>query len=228
MPQTETPTAPPKPPSNRRAKLVVWILLAVVVIAAVIGYLASRESAEPEAPADGPQVVREDSHVLSQAPDETAVLVEFLDFECESCRAAYPVVEHLRSKYGQNVTIVNRYFPLPGHRNSMNAAVAVEAAAQQGSYEAMYSKMFETQADWGESADDKSALFRTYAEGLDLDMAAYDSAVEDPATQERVKADIADGTALGVAGTPTFFLDGKPLEVGNLEEFEARIAEAAK
>lgn len=136
-------------------------------------------------------------------------------------------MEELRAEYGDNVTFINRYFPLPGHKNSMNAALSVEAAAQQGQYEAMYRKMFDTQKQWGESADDQSALFRTYAEDLGLDMAAYDAAVADPATRERIEVDKADGQALGVSGTPTFYLDGKLLEPKTLDEFRSLVEAAA-
>src|SRR5690606_32214230 len=176
-PTTSTTRAP------KKTKIVVWILLAVAVIAAVIGYFVAQNNstaatpAATDAAATEQQVVRENSRVLSQAPDENAVLVEFLDFECEACGAAYPFVEELRAEHSDNVTFVQRYFPLPGHLNSMNAAVAVEAAAQQDAYDDMYKKMFDTQTQWGESADNKSALFRTYAEDLGLDMAAYDTAV---------------------------------------------------
>lgn len=223
-PTTSTTRAP------KKTKIVVWILLAVAVIAAVIGYFVAQNNstaatpAATDAAATEQQVVRENSRVLSQAPDENAVLVEFLDFECEACGAAYPFVEELRAEHSDNVTFVQRYFPLPGHLNSMNAAVAVEAAAQQDAYDDMYKKMFDTQTQWGESADNKSALIRTYAEDLGLDMAAYDTAVADPATEERVKLDIADGKALGVTGTPTFFLDGKMLNVQSLDEFKAAVA----
>ena len=124
-------------------------------------------------------------------------------------------------------SFVHRYFPLPGHRNSMNAALAVEAAAQQGQYEAMYQRMFETQAEWGESAEDQSAVFRGFAEDLGLDMAAFDAAVADPATQERVELDVADGEALGVAGTPTFYLDGEVLNPESLEAFRDAVETAA-
>nr|WP_245356942.1 thioredoxin domain-containing protein [Paeniglutamicibacter kerguelensis] len=210
-------------------------MLAAVVVAAIVGYVvaqnnartAAHEASEASASVTEAPVVRDNSRVLSQAPKEKAVLVEFLDFECESCGAFYPIIEELRGEYSENVTFVQRYFPLPGHLNSMNAAVAVESAAEQGAYEPMYKKMFETQAQWGESADNKSAVFRTYAEDLGLDMAAYDHAVGDPSTQDRVKLDIADGKALGVSGTPTFFLEGKMLTVQSLEQFVAAIAEAA-
>ncbi|GAA5226765.1 DsbA family protein [Paeniglutamicibacter antarcticus] len=225
-PAPSTTRAPKKP------KIVVWILLAIAIVAAVIGYFVAQNNspaADPAATEAGMegQLVRENSRVLSQAPDEKAVLVEFLDFECEACSAAYPFIEELRAEYSQTVTFVQRYFPLPGHMNSMNAAVAVEAAAQQDAYEDMYKKMFDTQVQWGESADNKSALFRTYAEDLGLDVAVYDAVVADPSTEERVKLDIADGKALGVTGTPTFFLDGKILNVQSLEQFKDAVAATA-
>ncbi len=120
------------------------------------------------------RLVRPDSHRLDVVADGKATFVEFLDFECESCRAAFPVVEQLRKKYAGKVTFVVRYFPLPGHFNAERAARAVEAAAQQGKFEQMYRKMYETQAAWGEQqlpADDR---FRGFAKELGLDLAAFD------------------------------------------------------
>ena len=213
---------------------IVWIVITVLVLGALTGILIAKNSAQNKtglAAAPGPeavqgQVVRPNSHVLSKAPEEKAVLVEFLDFECEACGSIYPFVEELRKEYGQNVTFVQRYFPLPGHRNSMNAAVAVEAAAEQGKYEQMYQKMFDTQKQWGESQDDYSELFRDYDKELGLDMKAYDASIADPATQQRVSQDLTDGKALGITGTPTFFLDGQLLQIQTAEQFEAAIKSA--
>lgn len=220
--------APQSQATSRKAKTIVWVTLAVLVVVGVMVFLIARaqsltEQSEPEAV----EVVREDSIVLSQAPNEQAVLVEFLDYECEACGAFYPVVEQLRAEYAETVTFVHRYFPLPGHVNSMNAAIAAEAAAQQGQYEAMYQLLFETQTQWGEATEDHSEVFRGFAEELGLEMTAYDAAVADPATRARVEADIADAMALGVSGTPTFFLDGQPMSVDSLEQFQAEIAAAA-
>ena len=226
MSTTASPPTPKQKPS--KAKIIVWVLLVAVVAAVAIPILIARANSTPETVPQGQgQVVRENSRVLSQAPYEQAVLVEFLDYECEGCRAAYPVIEELRAEYADTVTFVHRYFPLPGHRNSMNAALAVEAAAQQGQYEAMYQRMFETQEQWGESAEDQSAVFRGFAEDLGLDMAAFDAAVADPATQERIELDVADGEALGVGGTPTFFLDGEVLNPESLEGFRDAVETAA-
>ncbi|MBB5748005.1 thioredoxin domain-containing protein [Micrococcus sp. TA1] len=238
-----TPTGNP-PRTSKKAKVIVWAVLAALVLVGVVAFFAARAQSTPDtAPAQAGQtassgsgqtaasqaapVVRPDSRVLSQAPNEQAVLVEFLDFECEGCKAAYPVVEELRAEYADTVTVVHRYFPLPGHPNSMTAAVAVEAAAQQEAYEAMYQRMFETQEQWSHSAEDRSPVFRGYAEELGLDMAAYDAAVADPATRARIEADVADGIALGVQGTPTFFLDGQLLTLNTLEQFRAELDAAA-
>lgn len=235
------PNATPSPNRQRRAKIVVWVLLALVIVGGTIGYFVARGATTPPqeaSPSTGQesgqptqeagQLVRENSRVLSQAPNEKAVLVEFLDFECEGCAAAYPFIEELRTEYADTVTFVNRYFPLPGHPNSVTAAVAVEAAAQQDAYEPMYQRMFETQTEWSHTTEDRSDVFRGYAEDLGLDMAAYDAAVADPATRERVELDVADGTALGVSGTPTFYLDGEQLAPSTLEEFTAAIEAAVQ
>lgn len=186
---------------------------------------AAAPAAPSGAPAGGgePALVRPDSHRLSTAPDGRVTLVEFLDFECESCRAVYPVVEQLREQYRGRVTFVLRYFPIPSHANAENAAIAVEAAAQQGRLEAMYRRMYDTQAEWGEQRDSKAATFRGFAQALGLDMAAYDRAVADPATLERVRRDRDDGAALGVRGTPTFFLNGQQLQPRTAQDLKASL-----
>ena len=158
------------------------------------------------------QVVRADSHVLGEKADTGVEFVEFLDFECEGCRAAYPAVEQLRKDYAGRVTFVARYFPMPGHFNAERAARAVEAAAAQGKYEAMYARMYETQEQWGEQQVPLDDFFRGFAEDLGLDMTKFDRDYADPATVARIKKDQADGLALGVQGTPTFFINGQQIQ----------------
>nr|WP_083976591.1 thioredoxin domain-containing protein [Herbidospora sakaeratensis] len=205
--------------ARRRARLVsVGVVgLFAVVIAAFLVFDRTQTAS-----ADG-SYVREDSHVLSKAADGKVTLVEFLDFECEACRAYFPVVEELRKKFEGRVTFVARYFPIPSHFNAERAARAVEAAAQQGRFEDMYKRMFETQQQWGEQRVPADPLFRTFAEELKLDLAAWDKAYADPATLERIRKDQADGEALGVSGTPTFFLNEKKIQPESAEAFEAAL-----
>lgn len=204
---------------SRNLKLSVSLtVLVVLVLAAVFVWTAGRSEAEPvaapatAAPASDAQSVREDSYVLGEPGTTRVTLVEFLDFECEGCRAAYPLVEQLRQDYAGRVTFVVRYFPLAGHLNAMNAALAVEAAAQQGKFEDMYARMYATQTSWGDQQVSHADTFRGFAGDLGLDLAAYDKAITDPASRARVEKDVADGLGLGVQGTPTFFLDGRQLQ----------------
>ena len=220
-------------PAARRATLITVLvaafIAAMIVVVISVATRAPVLSPSGEAGATPPtaQVLRDDTHILVDAGPDAPVLVEFLDFECEVCGAFFPIVEDLKAEYGDRVTFAFRYFPLPGHGNSVTSALAVEAAAQQDALEPMFQRMFETQAQWGERGDESQApLFRTYAEELGLDMAAYDAAVADPATLARTQADFDEGRALGVGATPTFFLDGVALELQSFDDVEAALRAA--
>lgn len=214
----------------RRTNLIVSIAV-VVAVAVVVGVVAltsgGEEQAAGDSAGDGPaaatQLVRPDSYKLGTAGDGKVTLVEFLDFECEACRAAFPIVEQLRETYQGRVTFVARYFPIPSHFNAERAARAVEAAGQQDQFEPMYKKMYETQEQWSEQQVPKDDVFRGFAQDLGLDMAKWDKDYNDPATLERIKADVADGQALGVQGTPTFFLNGEKIEPKSADDFTKAI-----
>lgn len=193
--------------------VVAIIMFAVLVASSIIDQRSSRN------PAAEASILRADSHRLSSPVDGKVTLVEFLDFECEACGAAYPFVEQLREKYSDRVTFVVRYFPLPGHRNAKNAAHAVEAAARQGEFEAMYERMFETQSEWGEAQDSKASLFRSYAADLGLNMERFNADVASASVASRVQKDLDDGLALGVSGTPTFYLNGERLQPQSTDAF---------
>ncbi|MEO5314366.1 thioredoxin domain-containing protein [Pseudarthrobacter sp. CC12] len=230
MSQRKATSAAPADPA-KRARTVIWILLGVILAAGAIWYAVftlNKPAPVAVQPVADAQLVRENSHRVTAPATEKAQLVEFLDFECEACKAAEPVVAELKAEFGDRITVVHRYFPLSAHRNSGQAALAVEAAAQQGKYEQMAAKMFETQPQWGEKQDSQAPLFRTFAEELGLDLTAYDAAVANEATKDRIRQDIADGKALGVTGTPTFFLNGEKLTPNTMEEFRQKLADAAQ
>lgn len=97
-----------------------------------------------------------------------------------------------------------------------------------GKYEQMAAKLLKTQPQWGEKQDSQAALFRTFAQDLGLDLAAYDAVVADEKTEDRIRRDVTDGTALGVTGSPTFFLDGEKLILNSEEGFRQKLTDAAK
>lgn len=198
------------------------LLTAFVIAVTAIGTLVHLSIRERDVPSPavpsvaGPsvagQVVRDNSHRLNSVPGSNVTFVEFLDFECEGCRAMYPAIEQLRATYGDRVNFVIRYFPLRGHYNAERAARAVEAAAQQGKLEPMYKKMYDTQSQWGEKRVPADDVFRGFATELGLNINTFNKAYAAAATAERVQLDVTDGRALGIDSTPTFFLNGQRLQ----------------
>lgn len=199
--------------------LMLLALIAVVAIANLGGDGDSTAAPVPSSEAE--RLVRPDSQRLSTANDGKVTFVEFLDFECEACGAAYPAIEQLRDDYDGRVTFVVRNFPL--HKNSEAAARAAEAAAAQGKFEEMYDMLFQTQPQWAEKSSSQEAVFFGYAEQMGLDMTQFRAVYGDPATIDKVRRDKADGVELGVQGTPTFFLNGDKVEVSSFAELVAKI-----
>lgn len=220
--------------TERRVRRIVLAVIGVVLVAAW-AYAATQLTRPQEAAVTTPTpstttsadlTVREDSRRLNDVPDAKVTFVEFLDFECEACGAAFPAIEELRRTYGNRVNFVIRYFPIQSHFNALRAARAVEAAAQQGQLEAMYTKMYQAQTEWAEQQVPKDDVFRAYAQELGLDMTAWDAAYNAPATTDRIQSDVQDGLSMGVQGTPTFFLNGKLIEPQSFGELQTLIQQA--
>jgi protein-disulfide isomerase len=174
---------------NARLSLVIVAVVAVVVA----GFLLFNRNDTTAAPSGGGGKVS---------------VVEYLDLECPSCRAAHPGVEKLKGEYGDRVTFTIKHFPIPSHRNAELAAVAVEAAGAQGKRDEMFKLMFSSQQEWGGRQTSQRAVFVQFAQQLGLDPAAFEKALDDSALREQVLASRTEGAKLGVTGTPTFFING--------------------
>lgn len=134
----------------------------------------------------------------------TVALVEYGDFACPYCANAYRPVKAALARLDGRVDFAFRHFPLPDrHPHALRAAQAAEAARAQGRFEAMHDALFEHR----EHLEDDD-LRRYAAEiGLDVERFAADLASERHA--EAVLAQRREGEALGVTGTPAFFIDGE-------------------
>lgn len=158
----------------------------------------------------------------SRGPDGALVtVIVFTDFQCPYCSRAAETVEALRARYPDELRVVFKHFPLPMHPHAMPASeAAVEAFVQGGEdgFWRMHDRLFATQR--GLSLDD----LVDDASALGLDSGRLGAAVEAQVHAPAIEADIALGTASGVTGTPTFFLNGTRL-VGapRLEAFAAAV-----
>lgn len=197
----------------KNLKVVIGILLAIVIIFIFTksGYkTAGDEPAKQSSTSATLQVVADDWVYGNKEGKVT--LIEYLDFECEACGAFYPMTTKLKEEYKDDMQFVVRYFPLPGHKNSMTAAKSVEAAGKQGKFWEMYSTLFENQKEWGEKSAPDQAQFEKYAVQIGLDVEQWKKDVNDPAIEARVKRNYDQAVALNLQGTPSFFLNGKKIE----------------
>ncbi len=191
------------------------IVLAVLALGVILFNLEPTASENSSKVADAGKLIREDSYRWGNK-DSKVTIVEFLDFQCEACRAAHPVTKRLRAEYGDKINFVQRYFPLPSHKNSKVAALAAAAAGEQGKYWEMQDKLFENQDAWGSdqrpvSQNKAVEMFKGYALELGLDAAKFNQSIKDEQFMPMIQRDVADGNTLNVNSTPTFFFNGETL-----------------
>jgi protein-disulfide isomerase len=159
-------------------------------------YKAETLLSEPrtEVAADGP----------AKGPATAPVtIVEFSDFECPFCARVVPTLDQVKEKYGDQVRLVFRQFPLDMHPNAAKAAEAALCAQDQGKFWEMHDAMF---------ADQKKlavADLKATAGTLGLDAAAFGSCLDSGKHAAQVKADLKAGTLAGVSGTPALFVNGR-------------------
>lgn len=140
---------------------------------------------------------------LRGSPDAPVVLVEYGDFECPHCGAAYGVVKKLEKDLPDTLAVVFRQFPLVNvHPNAQLAAEAAEAAGAQGRFWKMHDMLFEHQ-DALAPAD-----LMKYAAALHLDRKRFASDLSGHVFLSKIQDDMKGGLQSGVQGTPTFFING--------------------
>jgi len=135
--------------------------------------------------------------------DAPVTIVEYSDFECPFCARVLPTLQQVTETYGDQVRIVYRDYPLAIHANAQLAAEAAQCAHLQDQFWAYHDKLFENQR-----ALDEAAL-KKYAADLELDTKQFTQCLDERTQQAGVVAETSQGNALGVTGTPAFFINGR-------------------
>ncbi len=168
--------------------------------------------------------VEEVSHVLGN-PDAEVTLVEYSDLQCPACASFQPVVDEVVEVYGDRIRFEYRHFPLPIHPYANDAALAAEAAAQQGEFFAYANLLFSNQSQWSNSSNPQG-FFESYAEELNLDIDEFKRHQDSSILKDKVRSDTNEGRELGVNATPTFFLNGEKMNIETYEDFIMQVAAA--
>ncbi|MGH1341696.1 MAG: DsbA family protein [Nannocystales bacterium] len=142
------------------------------------------------------------SHVRGRR-DALVTLIAFTDYQCPFCKRVQPTLEALRKQYGRNIRLVHKHNPLPMHNRALPAAVAAEAAGNQGKFWEMHERL------WEDPRALTDETIEQYARELGLNMQRFRRDLKDPSIVKRIEAEQKQGTVVGARGTPAFFVNGK-------------------
>ena len=147
-------------------------------------------------------------HDHSKGPANAPVtLVEYGDFECPGCGAAYPIVNLVVQHFGPKLQFVFRHFPLTQvHPNAEPAAESAEFAGAHGRFWEMHDGIYENQDRLG------PPLLFALAGALQLSELELRNALESEKYAPEIKSDFLGGVRSGVNGTPSFFINGRQHE----------------
>jgi protein-disulfide isomerase len=199
------------------------LLVAVAVVAGVLIWKGTRPGPGEASTAGAPPVAftAADSAFrgYAQGSDSAPVeIVEYADLQCPHCGefavVQFPTIREQLISTGR-VRWRMRDFPL-NFSWSRVSALAAQCAGEQGRYWEMVDAMYQAQSDWGRSTKNPSGQFRDMARRVGVDGNRFDACVDSHRYDGRIEASRAQGQALGVSGTPTFFVNGRMKTDNNL------------
>jgi protein-disulfide isomerase len=140
----------------------------------------------------------------SKGPDNAPVtIVEFSDFQCPFCARAVPTLKQIEDTYKGRVRIVWKHLPLAIHKAAIPAALAAEAAGNQGKFWEFHDRLFASQNKL-EQED-----LKQYATDLGLEMSRFNADLQNSDERKKIDTDAAEARSLGISGTPGFFINGR-------------------
>jgi protein-disulfide isomerase len=131
-------------------------------------------------------------------------LLEFGDFQCPHCGAAYPMLKKIEKSFGPRLLFIFRHFPLSeSHPYAKIAAISSEAAARQGKFWEMFDLIFENQSLLSRN------MLMGLAKTLHLNIKKFEADLGNPELAKKVEDDFESGMISGVNGTPSFFINNE-------------------
>jgi protein-disulfide isomerase len=175
------------------------------------------------AAAGEPSILSIDPALARGPADALVTIMEFSDFQCPSCKRAQQALGQVMKEFDGQVRLVHRDYPVPSHKGAFPAAEAARCAAAQGAFWEYHDLLYLAVPDF--SRDDLVG----YAGRLSLDREAFATCLDTHQFRKEIEADVREGRALKLPGTPSFLVNGRPLIGAQpIEAFREAIRDALK
>lgn len=204
--------------------IIVIVFCSAIVIAALLLRAPKRNTSSANSASQsstntpgGPQLGADPPR--AKGPDNAPVLLEeFGDLQCPPCAALHPELEKIEKEYGQRVRLIFRHFPLTQvHPYALDAALAAEAAGEQGKFWEMHDWMYREQQNWSQTPNARQ-LFLQQAQDMGLNLEKFRQDLNSAEVKQRVILDYKRGLSLGVTGTPTLFVNGRMIQTEQMTD----------
>ncbi len=208
----------------QRKTVFIASLVAVLAVIALGGWwgFSGKGAQEPATVVDRSALIRAHSPSMGGA-DAPVVIVEFFDPACETCRTFYPKVKQLMAQHPGRIRLVMRYAPF--HKGADKVVALLAAAHRQAKFWPVLEALFASQADWASHHTAKVDLTWKYLDGTGLNLEHLAIDMSAPDIQQTIAQDLADANTLGVAQTPEYFVNGRPLPSFGFEQLQQLVAE---
>jgi protein-disulfide isomerase len=156
-----------------------------------------------------------DGHPFRGDPDAPVLINEFSDYQCPYCaRFVSETLTELENNQLNNGEAVLVYYDFPLvniHPQAKAAANAARCAGEQGAagYWSMHDALFVDPGEWSNQNHDNA--FMRYAENIGLKLAEFNTCISENRYEAEIESDLAEGSALGITGTPTFVMNDQML-----------------
>ncbi len=219
---------------NKNAKTlrvfyIVLAAIAVVGVALLIIYLVRNQGAAPTggaatgttaqiSPLNAPTGMTPEGFYYKGDPEAPVRVIEYSDYQCPACAQFHTVLAgQIDQEYVETgkIQFVFHDFPLSMHQHAVIAAEAARAAGSQGQFWQMNKLLFERQREWAGTLNPQQ-LFVRYAEELGLDRDQFEQALQNGTYRDQVRAAEQAAIQVGIGGTPTFMVEGRQVNAGQL------------
>ena len=195
-----------------------WIIVAVLCVGILGGLIWLSRNNQIDVSDIDINAVQPALAINGEIADQTygnmnakVIIIEYGDYQCPGCSSAAPIIKEVMDKYGDKIGLIFRNYPLyTAHPNAFAASAAAEAAGLQGKFWEMHEYLYANQGAWSSlEGQARTDYFAGAAKDFGVNEQTFLSDLTGTRVKKNIEFDTALGEKAGVAGTPSFFIDGK-------------------